>query len=159
MGAGSQGIIFLGGTGASRVNPSFRCVFFPSFVAHTRLEVNCSFHCWQGPSDLPPQWVLQTLDRLQRSGLCVYRVFQSKGCWTEISNQFQFSAVSLPVRWHTHIQTLKKKKKKKDLGPEVPSWDGLWSQVSLVLVCIPCPSHCWLSSLLVCLNKHWLGLG
>lgn len=134
----------------------FSCVFFPSFVTNTRLEVNCSFHCWQGPGDLPPQWVLETLDRLPWSGcVCVCSPCLSEtGCPTEISNQFQFSAVWLPVGWHTKLILGQKS------HPEMlDTSSGLWSQVSLPLVCVPVLPHCWLTRRLVCLNKHWLGIG
>lgn len=86
-------------------------------------------------------------------GLCLPSLSEW-GSRSEISNQFQFPAGSLQVRWRTKLIS-----GQKSLSEMLDTSLGLWSQVSLVLVCICRPSHCWLSSLLLCLNKQWLGLG
>lgn len=125
----------------------FSCVFFPSFVTNTRPEVNCSFHCWQGLADLLPQWALLTPDRANHGhGLCL-PYWSERSCWTRISDQFQSRAVWLPVGSNAELIR----------GQETHLKMTGWSQVSLLLVRVAVLPHCWLSRLLVCLNKQCLG--
>lgn len=78
------------------------------------------------PSDGQRHWT-----GYQDRGPCLPGLSE-RGCGSEISNQFQFSAGASSQCGDTEL--ISGQKSPLDTGL------GLWSQVSLVLVCICCPS-------------------
>lgn len=138
-----------GGWGAGEVETQCSSLW-PCFLSFfCWLEMNCCFHCWQGPADLPPPlfWSARHGGQAAMVSTRVYHLSVWEGL--QIGYQFQLSAGSVPAKWHA--------------GPFPKTLDTTVRSLRLRFPCCLCAfavlPQCWLSSLLLCLNKHRLGLG
>lgn len=153
--AGVRGVEGWGGGGAWGMETQCSSLW-PCFLSFfCWLEMNCCFHCWQGPADLPPPsfWAPGTVDRPRWSAPVFTIPLCERGCRSVISS----SSLQVPS------QRSDTQGRSRAGEPFPETLDTAVRSLRLRFPCCLCAfavlPQCWLSSLLLCLNKHRLGLG
>lgn len=135
MGAESWWIIFCMGGGCLMCSPPLVVFSFLLLLLTQGLRWIVALTVDRAPGDLPPWWVLETLDRLPWSGSSVFTMsFRSRAA--ELRSVISSNSLLFYSQWGDSTTLIP--------GQKSQSWGalhqffGLWSQVSLVPVCIPC---------------------